>query len=340
MTMRKPRVATGKKSRSRQATPPDATKQASACGLAGMPEFHPLAEVDPMIDGADLAALVENIRQHGLREPIVLYEGKVLDGRNRARACADAGVEPHYKEMSFGSDAEAIAFLDSANWHRRHLTPEQKRQRIAARLKADPTQSDRQVAKQTGASHPHVAKVRHDLEESGDVETVSTSTDTKGRKQPRQRSKPVAAVTPTASLAAKPAPTDGAAHEPTDAASTPTASLAANPVPATVAAREPAAKAPAASRDVGPYSTGEHDRLRARFDALSAENRRLEIRIVGLTSEVAELKECNAELEARVAELVEKSPTPDGAASAVAPTTDASGADLDVRDFAGGSLRR
>jgi ParB-like chromosome segregation protein Spo0J len=303
-------------------------------------EFHPLAAIDPLIGGADYAALVEDIRTHGLHEPIVLYQGKILDGRNRARACIEAGVEPHYKEMAFGSDAEAIAFLDSANWHRRHLTPKQKRQRIAARLKADPTLSDRQVAGQTGASHTTVTTVRHELEEAGDVANIATSIDTANRKQPRQRSKPVAAVTPTASLAAKPAPTDGAADEPTDAASTPTASLAANPVPATVAAREPAAKAPAASRDVGPYSTGEHDRLRARIDELSAENRRLEIQIVGLTSEVAELKECNAELEARVAELVEKSPTPDGAASAVAPATDASGADLDVRDFAGGSLRR
>jgi hypothetical protein len=35
-----------------------------------------------------------------------------------------------------------------------------------------------------GASHPHIAKVREELEKSGDVETVTTSIDTKGRKQP------------------------------------------------------------------------------------------------------------------------------------------------------------
>ena len=39
---------------------------------------------------------------------------------------------------------------------------------------------------------------------------------------------------------------------------------------------------PAPSRDAGAYSEGEHDRLRARVDELNAENRRLEIKIVGL----------------------------------------------------------
>jgi hypothetical protein len=39
-------------------------------------------------------------------------------------------------------------------------------------------------------SHPHVGKVRRSLEQTDDVETVSTSTDTKGRKQPRTKKRP------------------------------------------------------------------------------------------------------------------------------------------------------
>jgi hypothetical protein len=39
-------------------------------------------------------------------------------------------------------------------------------------------------------SHPHVGKVRRSLEQTGDVETVSASTDTKGRKQPRTKKRP------------------------------------------------------------------------------------------------------------------------------------------------------
>jgi ParB-like chromosome segregation protein Spo0J len=151
-------------------------------GAGQAPEFHPLASVDPLLEGAEYAALIEDIRQHGLHESIVLCDGMIVDGRNRYRACLEAGVEPRFREMLFGSDADAIAYLDSANWHRRHLTPEQKRDRIARRIKADPLLSDRQIAEQERSSHPTVAKVRRKLQKAGDVETVSTSIDTKGRK--------------------------------------------------------------------------------------------------------------------------------------------------------------
>ena len=44
-------------------------------------QFHELADVFPLLPEAELDSLTEDIRQHGLREPIVLYQGKVLDGR-------------------------------------------------------------------------------------------------------------------------------------------------------------------------------------------------------------------------------------------------------------------
>jgi chromosome segregation ATPase len=61
--------------------------------------------------------------------------------------------------------------------------------------------------------------------------------------------------------------------------------------------REAAARA---QQDVGPQSTGEVERLRARVDELQAEKRQLEIRVVGLESENAELKAANAELRAKL----------------------------------------
>jgi ParB-like chromosome segregation protein Spo0J len=96
---------------------------------------HPLADIFPLMEGEDFDALVEDIRANGLREPITLYEDKILDGRNRYRAAVKAKMQYGLKEENFrtyqGSDP--LGFVVSANLHRRHLT-ESQRALIAARL--------------------------------------------------------------------------------------------------------------------------------------------------------------------------------------------------------------
>ena len=87
-----------------------------------MLEFHEMANLFPLIEGEEFAALVEDIRAHGLELPIHTYEGKILDGRNRYRACLEAGREPHYKVYEGDSPA---SFVVSMNKHRRHLTSSQ-----------------------------------------------------------------------------------------------------------------------------------------------------------------------------------------------------------------------
>ena len=155
--------------------------------------FHPLAAAFELMEGGEYRELIDDIRGQGLLKPIVLHEGMILDGRNRYRACLEAGVEPAFRPF-LGDDA--AAFVESANAHRRHLTLEAKRAALAKLIRLQPELSDRRIAEQTGFSHTHVAKVRGDLEETGDVATVATSTDTKGRKQPRKR-KRVGKVKPT-----------------------------------------------------------------------------------------------------------------------------------------------
>jgi hypothetical protein len=70
---------------------PAPTSATSTLGMAAMNlEFHALATLFPLLDGAGFDELVADIRTHGLREPIVLFEGKVLDGRNIAPASRPA----------------------------------------------------------------------------------------------------------------------------------------------------------------------------------------------------------------------------------------------------------
>jgi len=86
--------------------------------------FHPLAELLPLIDGSEYAELVASIKTHGkILEPVTLYEGKILDGRNRYRACLEAGVEPTTVEFD---GADPVAFVCAKNLYRRHLTPSQR----------------------------------------------------------------------------------------------------------------------------------------------------------------------------------------------------------------------
>jgi hypothetical protein len=85
-------------------------------------KFHSYSEIFPLIEGADFDALVADVKAHGLREKITLYEGKILDGRNRFLACQKAKVRPLYRKFT-GKDA--LAFVVSLNIARRHLNASQ-----------------------------------------------------------------------------------------------------------------------------------------------------------------------------------------------------------------------
>lgn len=80
-------------------------------------KHHPIADVWPMMDEAKLHELADDIRKNGQLVPVWLYEGKILDGRNRWAACKIAGVEPRTKEYT---GDEPTAFAQSMNEKRRH----------------------------------------------------------------------------------------------------------------------------------------------------------------------------------------------------------------------------
>lgn len=86
-------------------------------------ESHNLAALIPPMSADEFSSLKADIAQRGLVDPIVLYEGKVLDGRHRYRACVETSTEPQFRDFD-GSDP--VSYVISLNVHRRHLSASQK----------------------------------------------------------------------------------------------------------------------------------------------------------------------------------------------------------------------
>lgn len=88
-------------------------------------EFHTVANLFPMMSKDETEGLVQDIKENGLREPIILFNDKIIDGRNRYLACLKAGVTPKFTNYK-GSEDDLITFIYSLNGNRRHLSASQK----------------------------------------------------------------------------------------------------------------------------------------------------------------------------------------------------------------------
>lgn len=92
-------------------------------------KFHAAANLFPLMGEPELAQLASDIKNHGLRVPVEIFEGQVIDGRNRVAACRLAGVEVDWFEVH---PDDPVAYVLSLNLHRRHLN-ETQRAMVAAR---------------------------------------------------------------------------------------------------------------------------------------------------------------------------------------------------------------
>ncbi|MHB1239854.1 MAG: DUF551 domain-containing protein [Gammaproteobacteria bacterium] len=93
-------------------------------------EVHPLAELFPAMTAEQYQALRDDIAAHGIQEPIWLYEGRIIDGKHRQRACIELGIDPPRRKYA-GKDP--IGFVVARNLRRRHMT-ESQRAMVAAKI--------------------------------------------------------------------------------------------------------------------------------------------------------------------------------------------------------------
>lgn len=87
-------------------------------------EIHEVASIFPLMSDDEFRGLKDDIEANGQREPVWTHDGKVIDGRNRLRACEELGITPKLQEWD--GKGSLVGFVVSLNLHRRHLSSGQR----------------------------------------------------------------------------------------------------------------------------------------------------------------------------------------------------------------------
>ena len=167
---------------------------------------HPAADLFPMMNADELKALGEDIKKNGLTVPLIFWsdaEGKqyLLDGRNRldameqsGRALVRGGKLDLEAQLQYPLQGDPFKIALTLDLHRRHLDAEQKRDLIAKVLKAQPSKSNRAIAKQTKADDKTVAAVRGKLEVTAEIPQLTRTVGIDGKartKTPKKKRRDV-----------------------------------------------------------------------------------------------------------------------------------------------------
>lgn len=78
--------------------------------------IHPAADAYPPIPAEQHRSLVADIRAHGQLVPAVVYQGAIVDGRHRIRACVELGLTPVVQEWN--GQGSLIDYVISLNLRR------------------------------------------------------------------------------------------------------------------------------------------------------------------------------------------------------------------------------
>lgn len=130
---------------------------------------HELSSIFPDMSKEEIWALAGDIEENGLRDPVVLYKGKILDGWHRYEACKIAEVVPRTVEYKGDRPAD---YVRSKNWHRRHMTEAQRalakvqlsqwatEGRPGKTVSIDTVSTEAQMAQEAGVSRASISRAK------------------------------------------------------------------------------------------------------------------------------------------------------------------------------------
>jgi hypothetical protein len=157
-------------------------------------------QVMPPLSKEEYEALKEDIRENGVRIPVVKdADGATIDGHHREQAVAELRAEgydvsdcPQEVRSDLTTDAEKRSLAWRLNMQRRHLSTADKRKIIAvieAKLKETPQWSNNRIAKLLGVSDHTVLAKRLHLERTSQIRKFDFLEGQDGKKKDQEQKK-------------------------------------------------------------------------------------------------------------------------------------------------------
>jgi hypothetical protein len=115
---------------------------------------HPVCDLFPPMSADEFAGLKADIQKHGVRDPVWIYDGLIIDGKNRATACEQLGIVPPTREWKPANGQSLVEFAFSVNAHRRHLTQGQRAAVAVAMLPMLEAEAKERQSTSTGGVAP------------------------------------------------------------------------------------------------------------------------------------------------------------------------------------------
>jgi len=145
-------------------------------------EEHKHAKLFPLMTDGELSELVEDIERNGQLNPIVLLDGKILDGRNRQKACNILGIKVRYTTYN-KKKIKPRDYVIAENLVRRHLNMAQKcelalkllpEEKINAQIRREIGQKNGRISQNGKGSKKTIPKNK----KGKALETIAKKTDT------------------------------------------------------------------------------------------------------------------------------------------------------------------